>query len=142
MIVDLLYYKNYRTTSVVSDAEFHRIIKKAERELTRQTSGRLSLVVIDGETATITINDTVTTLVLDDIKDCICEMAEYLYQCEQAYSSAHGGVLTSYANDGDSGSVDKSMFAETEKPAKLRSIAKSYLSGTVLMRLGVDMWQG
>lgn len=136
MIVDLSYYRSYRITPVVSDSDFAFFSKKAERELGRQTFGLLSSVVIVDEAATITIDDVVTTLVLEDIRDCICEMAEYLYQCEQAYSSAHGGVLTSYSNDGDSGSIDKSMFSESARPAKLRKIAKSYLSGTVLMRVG------
>lgn len=125
-IVDSTYYTGtYRSGSaaVIDASEFDFYGKKAERELTRLTFGRLS-------SATVT----------DDIRDCICEIAEYLYQCEQAYSSAHGGVLTSYSNDGDSGSIDKSMFSETEKPKKIRRIVKAYLSGSDLLQGGVDLW--
>lgn len=127
-IVDETYYfGTYRAGSTAAigatDFVFHE--KKAERELGRQTFGRLS-------TATIT----------DEIRDCICEIAEYLYQCEQAYSSAHGGVLTSYSNDGDSGSIDKSMFAEENRQKKIRSIVKSYLAGSDLLQGGVDLCQG
>lgn len=127
-IVDTTYYiGTYRagSTAVIGDTSFLFYEKKAEKELGRQTFGRLS-----------------TAAVTDDIRDCICEIAEYLYQCEQAYSSAHGGVLTSYSNDGDSGSIDKSMFAEDARPKKIRQIVKSYLSGTDLLRGGVDLWQG
>lgn len=127
-IVDATYYTGtYRNGSaaVIGDSEFPFYAKKAERELGRQTFGRLS-------TATVT----------DDIKDCICEIAEYLCQCEQAYSSAHGGVLTSYSNDGDSGSIDKSMFAEENRPKKIRTIVKSYLAGSDLLQGGVDLCRG
>jgi len=127
-IVDATYYTGtYRagSTAVIGASEFPFYEKKAEKELDRQTFGRLS-------TATVT----------DEIRDCICEIAEYLYQCEQAYSSAHGGVLTSYSNDGDSGSIDKSMFAEENRPKKILAIVKSYLSGSDLLQGGVDLWRG
>lgn len=127
-IVDSTYYVGtYRagSTAVIDSSAFAFYERQAERNLGRQTFGRLS-------TATVT----------DDIRDCICEIAEYLYQCEQAYSSAHGGVLTSYSNDGDSGSIDKSMFAEENRPKKIRSIVKSYLSGSDLLQGGVDLWRG
>lgn len=127
-IVDATYYTGtYRagSTAVIGASEFSFYGRKAERELGRQTFGRLS-------TATVT----------DEIKDCICEIAEYMFQCEQAYSSAHGGVLTSYSNDGDSGSIDKSMFAEENRPKKIRAIVKSYLAGSDLLQGGVDLWRG
>jgi len=127
-IADATYYTGtYRagSTAVIGASEFPFYEKKAEKELDRQTFGRLS-------TATVT----------DEIRDCICEIAEYLYQCEQAYSSAHGGVLTSYSNDGDSGSIDKSMFAEENRPKKILAIVKSYLSGSDLLQGGVDLWRG
>ena len=127
-IVDATYYTGtYRagSTAVIGATEFSFYEKKAERELGRQTFGRLS-----------------TAAITDEIRDCICEIAEYLYQCEQAYSSAHGGVLTSYSNDGDSGSIDKSMFAEENRPKKIRSIVKSYLAGSDLLQGGVDLWRG
>ena len=127
-IVDATYYTGtYRagSTAVIGATEFSFYEKKAERELGRQTFGRLS-----------------TAAITDEIRDCICEIAEYMFQCEQAYSSAHGGVLTSYSNDGDSGSIDKSMFAEENRPKKIRAIVKSYLAGSDLLQGGVDLWRG
>jgi len=127
-IVDSTYYiGSFRSgsTAVIGASEFNFYGKKAERELDRQTFGRLSSAIVS-----------------DTIKDCICEIAEYLYQCEQAFSSAHGGVLTSYSNDGDSGSIDKSMFSEANSPKKIRRIVRSYLSGSDLLQGGVDLWRG
>lgn len=127
-LVDITYYMGtFRNGSaaVIGDSEFPFYAKKAERELGRQTFGRLS-----------------TAAITDEIRDCICEIAEYMFQCEQAYSSAHGGVLTSYSNDGDSGNIDKSMFAEENRPKKIRAIVKSYLAGSDLLQGGVDLWRG
>ena len=127
-LVDTTYYMGtFRNgpAAVIGDSEFPFYAKKAERELGRQTFGRLS-----------------TAAITDEIRGCICEIAEYMFQCEQAYSSAHGGVLTSYSNDGDSGSIDKTMFAEENRPKKIRSIVKSYLAGSDLLQGGVDLWRG
>lgn len=127
-LVDTTYYMGtFRNgpAAVIGDSEFPFYAKKAERELGRQTFGRLS-----------------TAAITDEIRDCICEIAEYMFQCEQAYSSAHGGVLTSYSNDGDSGSIDKSMFAEENRPKKIRAIVKSYLAGSDLLQGGVGLWRG
>jgi len=118
MIVDLTYYKTYRTTSVVSDAEFPFFSKKAEKELGRQTFGRLS-----------------TSTVTDDIKDCICEIAEFLYKLEKA--TATGMIQTAFGNDGQSGNFEASALLD--KSGSVRSIVKSYLSGTDLLKAGVDI---
>lgn len=146
MLVTLSYYKNvFRAgiTQVVTDLEFPFYEKQAERELGRHTFGLLSSVVVsEAGVATVVVNTTTYTLVLADIQDCICEIAEYLCLCAKSYNAAQGGNLTSYSNDGDSGSVDKSMFSEASKKQKIRTIAKTYLSGTILLHAGVDLSLG
>jgi len=136
-IVSSVEYIDWRagSTAVMTAEQFPFYETKAERELARHTFGQLSSVVIVDDVATITIDDVVTTLVLADIKNCICEIAEYLFQAEQAQASG----MTSFSNDGQSGSYDVSRFAGKNE---IRSIAKIYLFGTVLLRAGVDVWHG
>lgn len=120
-IVDSTYYTGtYRagSTAVIGATEFPFYSKKAEKELGRQTFGRLS-------TATVT----------DDIKDCICEIAEFLYKLEKATTT--GMIQTAFSNDGQSGSFEASALLD--KSGSVRSIVKSYLSGTDLLKAGVDL---
>ena len=138
-IVDSTYYTStYRAGSaaVIGATEFTFYEKQAEREMNTLTGGRLSSVVIVSTVATITIRDEVITLVLTDIKDCLCDIAEYLYKLEKA--TATGMIQTAFGNDGQSGSFDATALLN--KNGSISSIAKKYLSGTVLMRRGVDMW--
>ena len=138
-IVDATYYTGtYRasSTAVISEPEFPFYEKQAERELNALTGGRLSSVVIVSTVATITIRDEVITLVLSDIKDCLCDLSEYLYKLEKATVS--GMIQTAFGNDGQSGSFD--ITALSNKSGSILSIAKKYLSGTVLLRRGVDVW--
>jgi len=135
-IVSAADYATWRagSTAVMTAAQFPFYETKAERELARHTFGLLPSVSIVGTVATITIDDVVTTLVLADIKNCICEIAEYLYQAEQAQASG----MTSFSNDGQSGSYDISRFAGKKE---ISSIARVYLFGTVLLAAGVtDVW--
>ena len=120
-IVDYAYYNDeFRAgfTAAIDTAEFSFYEKKAEKELGRQTFGRLSA-------ATVT----------DDIKDCICEIAEYLRKHETA--TASGAIQTSWNNDGQSGSIDASALLD--KSGSIRSIVKSYLSGSELLQGGVPL---
>ena len=142
-LVVLTDYTTYRTgsTKVMSDAEFPYYEKQAEWELGRQTSGLLSSVVVsEAGVATILVGDTSYTLVLADLKGCLCELAEYLCRYEAAFNEAKGGLLASYSNDGQSGSF--STISDATKSREIRGIAKKYLSGTVLMQSGVSLWQG
>lgn len=128
-IVDATYYTStYRagTTAAISATEFPFYEKQAEREVDRQTFGRLlAAILLDPVAATTTI------------KDCICEVSEYLYKYEKV--NAKDGIQTSFSNDGQSGSFDVSMYTEANKPVKIRKIVKSYLGGTEYLRAGVDL---
>lgn len=138
-IVDATYYAGtYRAGSaaVISTPEFLFYEKQAERELNTLTGGRLSLASIIGTVATLTIREKIYTLVLNDIKDCLCDLSEYLYKLERA--TATGMIQTAFGNDGQSGSFDASEL--TNKSNSMYSIAKKYLSGTALLHRGVDMW--
>jgi hypothetical protein len=138
-IVSAADYATWRTgsTAVMTDTQFPFYEKKAETELARLTFDQLKSVVIVGTVATIVIDDVTYTLVLDDIKFCLCEIAEFLYQVEQAQASG----LTSFSNDGQSGSYDASRFSASGKQKQLRMIAKTYLAGTVLLKAGVSaLW--
>ena len=137
-------YTAYRTgsTKVMSDTEFPYYEKQAEWELGRQTGGLLSSVSVVSTVASITINDVVYPLVLADLKGCLCELAEYLYTYEATFNKALGGLMSSYSNDGQSGSFNNAGINAGAKSREIRGIAKKYLSGTVLMQMGVEMWHG
>lgn len=140
-IVSAADYATWRagSTAVMTSAQFPFYETKAERELARHTFGLLSSVSIVGTVATITIDDVVTTLVLADLKAAICEIAEYLYQAEQVQASG----MTSFSNDGQSGSYDLARLSGPGRTQQIRSIVKTHLTGTVLLTAGVtDVWHG
>lgn len=82
-------------------------------------------------------------LVSDDVKDCTCELAELLYEADrlsqQALQQGGAGLLTSYSNDGESGTYDvsQSPYTELGKAAKIRAIINKYLAYTGLLYTGV-----
>ena len=80
-------------------------------------------------------------LITDDVKDCVCELAELLYQADKSAQQAaeQGGVLQSYSNDGESGTFDlsQSTFTEEGKAKKTREIIYRYLGNTGLLYAGV-----
>ena len=140
-IVSAADYATWRTgsTAVMTAAQFPFYETKAEKELARHTFGLLSSVSIVGTVATITIDGVVTTLVLADIKAAICEIAEFLFQVDNTLVSG----LTSFSNDGQSGSYDVSRYQGQGRSKEIRMIAKTYLAGTVLLRAGgTDVWHG
>lgn len=51
------------------------------------------------------------------MKDCTCELTELLYRADKASQSTSdfGGPLTSYSNDGESGTIDLSRSIYTEE---------------------------
>ena len=138
-IVSAAEYVAWRagSTAVLTSAQFPFYETKAEAELGRQTFGLLSSVSIVNGVATITIDGVVTTLVLADLKAAICEIAEFLYQLDMTLVSG----LTSFSNDGQSGSYDVSRYQGQGRSREIRMIAKTYLAGSVLLRSGVaDVW--
>lgn len=82
-------------------------------------------------------------LVSDDVRDCVCELAELLYQAdkvsEQTRQQGGVGPLASYSNDGQSGTFDlsHSIYTEEGKAKKVRDIIYKYLSRTGLLYAGV-----
>lgn len=80
-------------------------------------------------------------LVTNDVKECVCELTELLYQADKAaqQAAAQGGMLQSYSNDGESGTFDlsQSTFTEDGKVKKAREIIRRYLGNTGLLYRGV-----
>lgn len=80
-------------------------------------------------------------LVTNDVKECVCELTELLYQADKAaqQAAAQGGMLQSYSNDGESGTFDlsQSTFTEDGKVKKAREIIHRYLENTGLLYRGV-----
>lgn len=78
----------------------------------------------------------------DEAKECTCEIAELLYTAnslsENAVKQGAAGLLTSYNNDGESGSYDLSVSSYTEegKRRKIRKIIWSGLAHTGLLYAG------
>lgn len=103
--------------------------KQAERVLNQYTLSRL---VAD------------FNLITDEVKDCTCELAELLYQADtvsQKAAEQGGGLLSSYSNDGESGTFDLSQSSYTEKgkSKKEREIIYKYLGNTGLLYRGMQL---
>lgn len=103
--------------------------KQAERVLNQYTFSRL---VAD------------FNLITDEVKDCTCELAELLYQADtvsQKAAEQGGGLLSSYSNDGESGTFDLSQSSYTEegKSKKEREIIYKYLGNTGLLYRGMQL---
>nr|DAU97151.1 MAG TPA: Head Tail Connector Protein [Caudoviricetes sp.] len=103
--------------------------KQAERVLNQYTLSRL---VAD------------FNLITDEVKDCTCELAELLYQADtvsQKVAEQGGGLLSSYSNDGESGTFDLSQSSYTEegKSKKEREIIYKYLGNTGLLYRGMQL---
>lgn len=77
------------------------------------------------------------------VMDCVCELAELLYQADkldnQGLSEGVAGPLTSYSNDGQSGSYDvnQSLYTADGRKKEVNRIIRSYLLHTGLMYKGV-----
>lgn len=65
---------------------------------------------------------------LEALRDCVCNMAEYLYAAE---STAQGTGITNVSNEGYSESYQAVTPEQVEE--NLRSLAFQWLSGTGLM---------
>lgn len=82
-------------------------------------------------------------LVTDGVKDCACELAELLYQADsvsqKALQQGGAGPLSSYSNDGESGTFDLSQSAYTEegKSMKIWETVYKHLACTGLLYAGV-----
>ena len=71
--------------------------------------------------------------VTDDVKNCVCELAEFMYQ-------AHS-ILEQAAKNNGAGSFDisESPYTETGQKKKIREIIRSNLADTGLLFTGVNV---
>ena len=133
MYADYQYYTNDyllgRDPAISSENDFKFFERSAEKEINNRTYGRI-------------VSDPL--LLTEDVKNCVCAVAEFLYKCsdldDKNYQNG-GGRLVSYSNDGDSGSYDtsRSDYADGQsRKKKVSSIVSFYLSGTGLLYRGVD----
>lgn len=82
-------------------------------------------------------------VVPEEVKECTCAITELLYKAnsvsEMALKDGITGVLTSYSNDGESGSYDvsQSIYTESGKKAEIRRLITLYLGNTGLLYAGV-----
>lgn len=83
----------------------------------------------------------------DAVKECTCAVTELLYDADQqtrAYKSQGlAGPLSSWSNDGQSGSVDLGQSVSTESGRRkgIYQLVLKYLSGTGLMYSGVTVYE-
>ena len=129
MYADYGYYTDgylLGRSPAVPEAVFPYWEKQAERVLNQYTFSRLASNF---------------GLITDDVKDCTCELAELLYQADRTsqQASEQGGFLTSFSNDGESGTFDlsQSNFTEEGKARKTKEIIYRYLGNTGLLYQGV-----
>lgn len=127
--VDYAYYISgylQGKAPAVPEDEFLFWEKQAERVLNQYTFSRLAADC---------------GLIDDDVRDCACELAEFLYGAGRAAQQAaeQGGILASYSNDGESGTFDvsQSVYTEEGKRKKSREIIFRYLGDTGLLYQGV-----
>lgn len=104
--------------SVIPAGSFVYYSRRASHQINRYTYGRL----IAGWDVT------------EAVKQCCCELAEYMHSCDQQKEQMAGRV--SYSNDGQSGTFDTVSYTEQEKNKKIRSIIRDYLADTGLLFQG------
>jgi len=128
---DLVYYRSgylLGKAPVIPDEEFSYWEKQAGQLIDQHTFGRLATDV---------------SLVDDKVRDCTCELAELLYQSDkmtqQTAEQGGAGLLSSFSNDGESGTFDLSQsdYTRDGKKDKIREILLRYLGGTGLLYQGV-----
>lgn len=116
------------TEPKIPDSEYDFFEKKAEKELDRYTYGRIKAN---------------KELLTSEVMECICELAEFLYEAEivdrKAKESGLAGHLVSWSNDGESGTIDlsHSVYTESGKKTKVKEIIRLHLGGTGLLYAGV-----
>lgn len=129
--VDYQYYVNNYLLGkdpVVPEKIFSYWEKQARTEVDQATYGRISSHI---------------ELVSEQVKDCVCELAELLYQADRVtqeeIQQGAAGPLVSYSNDGESGTFDlsQSAYTETGKGGKIKEILYRYLGNTGLMYAGI-----
>lgn len=114
-------------TAIVPEGDFPRWEKQAELEIDAVTHGRTAFLEV----------------IPDKVKDCACAVAELLYKAdaqEQGYvSQGLSGPVTSWSNDGQSGTVDlgQSTYTQAGKQKEILRLCRLYLGALGLMYAGV-----
>lgn len=131
MYADYRYYTEgylLGKTPAVPEEIFPYWEKQARSQIDQYTYGRISA---DSD------------LISEKVKDCTCELAEFLYQADsvsqQGIQDGAAGPISSYSNDGESASFDlsRSVYTEDGKSKKVKEIIYRYLSNTGLLYAGV-----
>lgn len=121
-IVDYNYYVGEYGGNTVPEEEFSKSEKKAEAYLKNITHGKLTAENVSE---------------YENVKDCICEMAETVFQYspekKEKKSESIDGYSVSYVTETTDG--DNSV---TAMKRKLYSIAKYWLLNTGLLYHGVE----
>ena len=130
MYADYQYYITqylFGRESAIPEEGFSFWEKQAAKEIDKYTMGRVRALKSN---------------IPNEVKECTCEIAELLYTAnllsEEAVKQGAAGLLTSYSNDGESGSYDMSVSVYTEegKQKKIRRIISTGLSYTGLLYRG------
>lgn len=133
MYADCRYYEEeylMGASPAVPEKDFRFWEKQARREIDARTFNRIR---------------TNEGLITEDVKDCTCAIAELLYKAnslsEQALQDGAAGPLSSYSNDGESGSFDlsQSIYTESGKKAEISRLIHQYLGNTGLLYAGIHV---
>lgn len=124
------YISGYLTlrTPIIPEQDFIFWEKQARREIDAYTFGRLAD----------------SSLISETVQDCTCAISELLYQAyklsEANIAQGLAGPLTSWSNDGNSGTIDasQSIYTESGRKTEIRRIIYLYLGNTGLLYAGVN----
>lgn len=107
----------------VSEEEFPYWERQAETVLNQYTNGRL--------------NDVTGTE--ESVRLCLCELAELYCRADKAMGEDGSGLLSSFSNDGESGTFElsESPYTETGKKQKAGEIIRRNLFGSGLLYRGI-----
>lgn len=131
MYADLNHYLNgylLGKKPVIAGCDFPYWEKQARAEVDAYTYGRLK------EDA---------SLIIDEVKDCVCAIAELLYKssslAEASLQEGAAGPMASYSNDGQSATYNltESIYTESGKRNEVRRLVYQYLGNTGLLYAGV-----
>ena len=108
MYVDYEYYKTLYGEKAIAEADFNRLSWDAEREIDKATSG------VDG-VKKLKLAFPVDEYDVEAVKRCVCNLADFLYQVENAEHNANSvSALTERADGSLQGKVVSSVSAGNE----------------------------
>lgn len=134
MYADYAYYTEEYLCghdAVIQEADFRYYEKRARMEIDQITKGRIGQMDV----------------IPDFVKDCTCEVAELLSKADTItdanMKSGIAGAMTSYSNDGQSGTFDvsQSVYTESGKKKEIQRLCRLYLARTGLLYAGVDHYE-